>query len=162
MKYHAGQWVILSDYGMNMLDTKFRRAQITRCIEDKGYAIYHLCEPELPVNWFETSVLSSDAEDFIESEGPLIDIPQEDIEKLPFSVQSILNPSLQKTTTDDVIANPVFSDWELPEVMIGWVLYYVLFFVVGIFNSEIIQWVLRIILMVAFLVWRSKKVYGLK
>lgn len=173
MKYHAGQWVILSDYGMKQLRTQFHRAKIIQCVEDnhgnEGYVFYCFTEPDLMYerackDWIEVTVTTKDVEDFIAEEGPLVNIPQEDIEKLPWIVQhnEVKFVSQEPTTTNDVIANPAFSDWELPEVVIGWVLYYVLFFAVGIFNSEIIQWVLRIVLMVVFLVWRSKKVYGLK
>lgn len=57
---------------------------------------------------------------------------------------------------------PLFKDWEIPELMLGWVAFIIFFLAVAIFKDWYIKLILRIVVGWYFGLWRQQKVYGVK
>ena len=57
---------------------------------------------------------------------------------------------------------PIYKDWEIPELMFGWIAYIIFFIVAFIFKEWYVSMPLQIIVGWNFGLWRQKKVCGLK
>ena len=62
----------------------------------------------------------------------------------------------------DKPAKPLFKDWEIPELVAGWIAFIVFFFGVFVFKDWYVQLILRVVGSCLFGWWRQMKVFGFK
>lgn len=66
----------------------------------------------------------------------------------------------KKYTTNDVPS--LFKDWEIPSLIIGWIIFYILSFLLYIFAQFSLHLTLQVILSTVFFIWRKQKIYGIQ
>lgn len=64
--------------------------------------------------------------------------------------------------TKPIKVKPLFKDWQIPELIIGWIVFVIFFFGVAIFKDWYIQLIIRLIGSWVFAIWRHQKIYGMK
>lgn len=57
---------------------------------------------------------------------------------------------------------PLFKDWEIPELIIGWIVFTIAMFAISVFKDWEVQLLLRVVGFIGFSLWRTKKIYGIK
>ena len=144
-EYYTLGWVTLSEEGQKKLKAKTNRAEIRQhwIMPDMSgkeihvYGINRYTQIRNYCNWRQTFVYDVNLDDYIEDAGP-IDYKNMSITELCNMPQDQFAFHLQmKSIADGTYdpnpkATPLFKDWEIPELMLGWVAFIAFFFIVFI------------------------------
>lgn len=173
-KYSFG-WVTLSEEGMKKLKTKNPKIEITQhWVEPNGmhaYAIRFYREIRNGKlsgfwKWDSVSLYNLNLDEFIEipeidykntTVDEILNMPEDQV---PNHLQT--KQMIEGTYTPPEKAKPLFKDWEIPELIVGWIVFVIFLLVVFIFKDWYIQLILRVVGCVVFSTWRQQKLFGIK
>ena len=169
-KYSLG-WVILNEEGMKKFHTKNPRAEITQHWKQgnkiEAYSVRAFTEVSYcRYNWREIFVYEANLDKYIKSVGiDYRNITVDEIINLPkdqmfYHLET--KQIIEGTYTPPGKPKPLFKDWEVPELIIGWIVFILFLIVVFVFKDWYIQLILRVIGLIVFNVWRQQKLFGIK
>lgn len=169
-KYSLG-WVTLSENGMKKLGTNNPRAEIvSHWMSDRlgeGYCFrYYNTTHYGYYKWDYINKYNINFDDYLESAG--IDYKNTTVDEILSLPQDQMFDHLQTkqiiegTYKESEEVKPLFKDWQIPELIVGWIAFIIFLLVVFVFKDWYIQLMLRIIGLIGFSIWRQQKLFGIK
>lgn len=169
-KYSLG-WVTLSENGMKKLGTNNPRAEITdHWISDRlgeGYSFYYYNTTNYGYyKWDYQDKYNINLDEYIET--PEIDYKNTSVDEILSLPKDQMFTHLQTkqivegTYTPPEKPKPLFKDWQIPELIVGWIVFIIFLLVVFVFKDWYIQLILRVVGCVVFSIWRQQKLFGIK
>ena len=139
--YPINIYVKLTEEGKTYLNTKFNNVKLI----EHFYMNRNSSEIEF---WkFVTRYVDCPVRPFTVS----TDKPLEDL------IDEVILPNFQDENIKQNCSKVALKDWEVPDVLFGWICFIVFFIVVGVFKEWLVKYILRISVGWWFGLWRQKR-----
>lgn len=104
--------------------------------------------------------------EYVEDEEGIEDVPDEYVRGLPVEeyVEIINMRKIKNGVKPEEISvpKPLAKDWEIPELMVGWVFYILAIFGSFVFKDWYIKIAVQIFIHIWFHLWRLNKIYYIR
>ena len=165
-KKYAFGWVLLNEAGMKKLKTTNPRVKIIDHMLLEGerhkYQILYFGSIDMHKKWTGDLFDLPSLDDYIESVDGILNLTNEELTTLPFDDMIEVSQFQNNIDVSSDMPSPLFKDGEIPELIIGWIMFIILFIVLSVFQDWFISLTLRIICVIGFGIWRTQKIYGIK
>lgn len=156
-------WIKLSKFAMQKFHTTQQRAKIIKhYTSPKGDDVYCLTYCAIQPyhrKWKDVYLKNVNIEDYIENIDSMVNVSFDELSELPFDdMVEIINEN-HKVDCNETL--PHQKDISMPVVILGWVVYLIVFCGAFLFKDFAIRLIIWVVNFIAFHVWRWAKTHNI-